>query len=96
MFNRFRRFMFTPLAITLVFIILPFWTYLTLGWEAAWRFGVLLAVLGIADLAIGWGKGLTLSEQVNRDWHRDPKRYAMWVVGVTIGLVLLHIHFTGA
>lgn len=88
--------MFTPFGIVLVFIAAPLWTWATLGWEAAWRFGILLAALGVADLAIGWGKGLTLSEQVNKDWHRDPKRYIMWVAGIVIALVLLHLHFTGA
>lgn len=96
MLDGLKRFMVHPVAVVLLFAGLTAWTWFALGWEAAWRFGVLLAVLGMADLAIGWEGGLTLSEQVNKDWHSNPHRYIMWIVGVVTGLLLLHFHFTGA
>jgi len=93
--SKFHRWMSTPLAVTLLFVALIIWTLVVLGWPAAWRLGVLLAALGLADILIGWGRGLTLSEQINRDWHRNPMRYWLWLVGMGVGLLLLHLHFTG-
>lgn len=93
--RRFHRFMATPRAVVLLFVTLIAWTWAILGWDAAWRMAAVLAGLGAADLAIGWGRGLTLSEAVNRSWHRDPRRYWLWLIGIGAGLVLLHLHFTG-
>jgi len=93
--SRFHRFMGTPLGVTLLLLATVAWTWIVLGWDAAWRLLVLLAALGLADLAIGWGRGRTFSQEVNRSWHRDPRRYWFWLVGIGAGLVLLHLHFTG-
>ncbi len=93
--RRFHRWMATPLAVVLLFVALIAWTWAVLGWDAAWRMAAVLAGLGAADLAIGWGRGLTLSKTVNRGWHRDPRRYWFWLAGVAVTLWLLHLHFTG-
>jgi len=93
--RRFRRFMYTPLGIVLVFVAIPLWTWYMLGWDAGWRMALLMGALGATDLAIGWGPGRTLSEQVNEDWHRSPKRYVFWIIGLAVGMLLLHLHFTG-
>ena len=96
MMRRLHRFMATPLGVVLLGVAVVVWTWLTLGEGAAWRMAAVLAGLGAVDLAIGWGRGLTLSEEVNRSWHRDPRRYWLWLIGIGAGLLLLHLHFTGA
>ncbi len=97
--RRLHRFMATPLAVVLLGVALIAWTWVTLGSGAAWRLAVVLAGLGIADVALGqlrrWRLGDTLSEEVNRGWHRDPRRYWLWLAGVAVALWLLHLHFTG-
>ena len=97
--RRFHRWMATPLAVVLLGVALVAWTWATLGPGAAWRLAVVLGGLGIADLALGqlrrWRLGDTLSEEVNRGWHRDPRRYWFWLAGVAVALWLLHLHFTG-
>lgn len=93
--DRIRRFMATPLAVVVLFGLIVVWTWLVLGADAAWRMAAVLAGLGAADIAIGWGRGLTLSEAVNHSWHRDPRRYWLWLIGIGAGLILLHLHFTG-
>jgi len=93
--DKLHRFMATPLGVVLLGIAIAIWTWTILGWGAAWRMAAVLAGLGVADMAIGWGRGLTLSEEINRDWHRNPMRYWFWLAGMVVALVLLHVHFTG-
>ena len=93
--RRFSQFMSTPLGVVSLFVGVLLWTWFFLGWEATWRLGVLLAALGAADMVIGRGEGLTLSEQVNRDWRRSRIRYFFWLFGIAVAIVLLHLHFTG-
>ena len=93
--SRLRRFMATPLAVILLFVVITLWTWVTLGWLVAWKLAALLTSLGITDLVLGWQKGRTLSEEVNQSWHKSPWRYRLWLVGVAASLVLLHLHFTG-
>ena len=99
MLKRFHRRMSTGLAVVLLGFALVAWTWITLGGGAAWRMAVVLAGLGLADAGLGqlrrWRLGDTLSEEVNRGWHRDPRRYWFWLVGVVVTLWLLHLHFTG-
>ncbi len=97
--RRFHRWMATPLAVVLLGVALVAWTWTTLGSGAAWRLAVVLGGLGVADVALGqlrrWRLGDTLSEEVNRRWHADPIRYWFWLVGLGVGLAMLHLHFTG-
>lgn len=92
---RFHRFMSTPLAVILLGVVFVGLTLLTLGWEASWKSLVVLGAAGLADLVIGWGERRTLSEDVNRVWHKNPIRYAVWMLGVAGALYLMHLHFTG-
>ncbi len=89
-----RRWFATPLAAILLGVALTAWTWLMLGWAAAWRLAVVLAALGVADAALGRYR-TPLSWEINRAWHRDPLRYWLWFIGVGVALVLLHLHFTG-
>lgn len=99
MVHRFHRWMSSLTAVALLGLALIAWTWATLGPGAAWRMAGVLAGLGLADAALGqlrrWRLGDTLSEEVNRGWHRDPWRYWFWLVGLGVGLVMLHLHFTG-
>ena len=90
----FHRWMSTPLVVVLLGLVLVAWTWLMLGWPAAWRLAVVLAALGVADAALGRYR-TPLSWEANRSWHRDPRRYWLWLIGIGAGLILLHLHFTG-
>lgn len=89
-----RRWFATPLAVILLGATLTAWTWLTLGWAAAWRLAVVLTALGVADAALGRYR-TPLSWEINRAWHRDPLRYLFWLIGVGVALIVLHLHFTG-
>ena len=71
------------------------WTWATIGWDAAWKLGAMVAAAGIADVLVGWGRRLTLSEEVNKKWHSDPLRYLVWIIGMALAALALHAHFTG-
>ena len=92
--DRLHRWMATPMAVMLLGLALIAWTWLLLGWPAAWRLAVVLGALGLADAALGRWRS-PLSWEVNRGWHRHPLRYWYWLVGVVAALWLLHLHFTG-
>jgi len=89
-----RRWLATPAGVITVGLLAVAWTWLTLGWEAAWRLLAVLVALGIADIALGaWSKPLSL--EVYWSWRRSRRRYLMWWAGMGVGLLLLHLHFTG-
>ena len=90
-----KRFFSTPLAVVLLGAVFVLLTGLLLGQDAGWKTFVILGAAGLADILIGWGPRKTLSEVVNRGWHRDPRRYWFWLAGVAVTLWLLHLHFTG-
>jgi len=92
--SRLRRLMASGVAIMLVGLAAVIWTWLTLGWDVAWRLAMILAGLGAVDALLGM-TSKALSWEVNRGWHRDPRRYWYWLAGVAVALWLLHLHFTG-
>jgi len=88
--------MATPTAVILLGLVLTLWSYITLGWDVAWKLFVILGAAGLADMLIGWGPNrTTLSEDVNHRWKRHPWRYVVWYLGLFVAAVLMYMHFTG-
>jgi len=94
MLKRFHRWMSTPLAIVLLGLVIVAWTWATLGAAAGWRMAVVLVALGAADALLG-AVSKPLSLEVWRAWRRSSVRYWLWVVGMAVAALLLHLHFTG-
>jgi len=89
-----RRFLASAAGIVAVGLAVVAWTWLTLGWEAAWRFLAILGALGLIDAGLAiWST--SFSQEVNLAWRRNPARYWFWAAGMIVGAWMLHVHFVG-
>jgi len=90
-----RRFMASANGVITLAAAMIVATFALLGPEAGWRLAVLLGAVGIVDLVLG-ALGGTLSEAVNRVYHRNRWLYWLWVLVLSLLLVFgLNAHFTG-
>jgi len=91
----FHRWLASPAGVITLGLLAVVITWALLGWTAAWMLAVLFAAIGLADFILG-KTARTFSEEVNRQYHRSPRRFLLWalVVGALLAIGL-YLHFTG-
>jgi len=57
-----------------------------------------VAIITWTWAVLGWDAAWRMAAVLaglGASWHRDQRRYWLWLIGIGAGLVLLHLHFTG-
>ena len=85
----------TPAGIISIAIVAAIITATLLGIKAGLMISFLFLGLGVADYILG-KIDITFSQEVNRKYHSNKKRFFLWVVLMAIVLGFgLYSHFTG-